>query len=524
MRIRFIGRGGTLEEGALPDVLAALSRDEVESFPALRPHQRQAWHCFLVQVGTLALRAADADDLPKDAESWRSLLLGLTPDFPNGDPWELVVEDRDLPALLQPPGMPGVGGKGTRLERSPDAIDMLLTGRNHDVKGDRVAAAQEDDWLFALVTLQTLEGQMGAGNPGISRMNGGYGARVQLGLRWLPYRWGTAFERDVRTLLERWASLAERSPVDGDVALTWLLPSDGQKSIGTKGLDPLYIDCCRRVRLLPGSDGTLCALVTGSKVPRVDAKAMNGVTGDPWAPTLADGSKSWGVTGEGFGYRRMATLLSAEDVDLPLLALPTERDFGRNVALYACAIARGQGKTEGLHERSIPMPTRAVRRFGRPEGRVDIAREAEARRDAAGGAQGILRHALFALFQGGPEGRPRLDDDATKAKVVAVLHDFDVEVDHVFFDANFWEVLDDAGERPTDPEARARRWRRVLRDIVRTVFARAAESAPRTRMRYHRALARSTSILEGRLARFLDPAGDDEKSPPAHAGATVSGH
>ena len=32
----------------LPDTLAWLMRDAVGSFPALRPHQRHAWHSFLV--------------------------------------------------------------------------------------------------------------------------------------------------------------------------------------------------------------------------------------------------------------------------------------------------------------------------------------------------------------------------------------------------------------------------------------------------------------------------------------------
>ena len=40
----------TLCEASLPEVYAALMADIVESFPAIRPHQRHAWHAFLVQL------------------------------------------------------------------------------------------------------------------------------------------------------------------------------------------------------------------------------------------------------------------------------------------------------------------------------------------------------------------------------------------------------------------------------------------------------------------------------------------
>ena len=39
----------------LPDVLARLSSQDHVSFPALMPHQAQAWHAFVVQLAALAL-------------------------------------------------------------------------------------------------------------------------------------------------------------------------------------------------------------------------------------------------------------------------------------------------------------------------------------------------------------------------------------------------------------------------------------------------------------------------------------
>ena len=54
--IRFSTSTGPTVHASLPAVVAALIRDEVDAFPALRPHQRHAWHAFLAQLGALAIR------------------------------------------------------------------------------------------------------------------------------------------------------------------------------------------------------------------------------------------------------------------------------------------------------------------------------------------------------------------------------------------------------------------------------------------------------------------------------------
>ena len=38
----------------LPGLFAAMAGGRARGFPALRPHQRPAWHMFLVQLGALA--------------------------------------------------------------------------------------------------------------------------------------------------------------------------------------------------------------------------------------------------------------------------------------------------------------------------------------------------------------------------------------------------------------------------------------------------------------------------------------
>ena len=65
----------TISGGAkvsLPELLAAMVREEVRDFPALRPHQRPAWHMFLAQLSALALWTAGREELPMDAADWKA--------------------------------------------------------------------------------------------------------------------------------------------------------------------------------------------------------------------------------------------------------------------------------------------------------------------------------------------------------------------------------------------------------------------------------------------------------------------
>jgi CRISPR system Cascade subunit CasA len=185
---------------SLPGVLAALMRDEIAAFPALRAHQRHAWHAFLVQLGALALLAMDHPQAPETEEGWGQLLRRLTPDHLDDAPWRLV-SPLNHPALLQPAVPSGNENQLKHAVDTPDALDMLVTAKNHDLKQKVMDGAALDDWLFALVTLQTMEGFLGAGNYGISRMNGGFANRPALGIA-PPGGPGAHVRRDVARLIE----------------------------------------------------------------------------------------------------------------------------------------------------------------------------------------------------------------------------------------------------------------------------------------------------------------------------------
>lgn len=350
----------------LPGLLTALARDGVESFPALRPHQRPAWHMFLVQLAALALHRAGEKQPPCDEDVWVRLLRGLTQGFPDDEPWRLAVADWSKPAFLQPPVPEGLD-LSTEIP-SADALDLLITSRNHDLKQTIARHSEPQDWVFALISLQTSEGFGGRDNYGIVRMNGGSSSRPFLGLaprdlsarRTVAVRPGAHFLRDVRVLLETRAAQLERwshlnYPESGALALTWLVPWPEDEQLQLGQLDIWFIEVCRRIRLSEGPYG-----LTGwrgiSKATRINAKYVNGAVGDPWAPTHTTDNKSFTLGDGDFDYQKLTELLLSGDWERPILACPAsfERDSDEQV-LIAEALARGNSKTEGFKSRLVPI-------------------------------------------------------------------------------------------------------------------------------------------------------------------------
>ena len=279
---------------SLPELLAALAQGRVTQFPALRPHQRPAWHMFDVQLAVLALWTAKRTDLPEDPAVWATLLRGLTPDYPDDAPWCMVVENRAKPAFLQPPTPDNLKWSPVA---TPDAIDVPITARNHDLKQSVAREAEAEDWLFAFVSLQTSEGYGGAGNHGIARMNGGSSSRPMLGLAPAqgkdytlnPSAW---WRRDVRRLLaERQAGNGIEFGCEGGPALLWCLDWPEGEQLDLRELDPWFIEVCRRVRLV-GTETRLSAVRAISKASRIDAKMYHGNVGDPWVPVHRQDGKS----------------------------------------------------------------------------------------------------------------------------------------------------------------------------------------------------------------------------------------
>ena len=284
--IRYKVDDNSVIDASLPEVYTALVNNDIASFPALRPHQRHVWHAFLVQLGAIALHKSGLSEPPDSANEWRRVIRALTPDYPDDEPWNLVVGDITKPAFMQPPASSEDKTADYKSAvATPDELDMLVTSKNHDLKASVATSASMDDWLFALISLQTSEGFLGAGNYGISRMNGGLGCRPAFSLT-PSSRPGIHVRRDIQALLKHRERLLDEHDLflsNTGFDLLWLRQWDGTKpEVITAGLDPFYIEICRRIRLMIAPNGSPFAVRATSKAARINSRALKGVTGDPW--------------------------------------------------------------------------------------------------------------------------------------------------------------------------------------------------------------------------------------------------
>lgn len=489
----------TTQRCSLPGLFAAMTRGQVARFPALRPHQRPAWHMFLVQLGALALWNAKREDLPSDTDEWTDLLRALTPDHTDDTPWHMVVEDSTKPAFLQPPVAADLKYSPVP---TPDALDLLITARNHDLKQTVARDMEAEDWLFALVSLQTSAGYDGAGNYGIARMNGGSSSRPMMGLvpaesenyRLNPSKW---WRRDVERLLyERRAGHGSEFGFEGGPALLWSLDWREGSQLDLRKLDPWFIEVCRRVRLVQSERG-LSAVRAVSKASRIDAKVYRGYVGDPWAPVHINEGKALTLGGGDFDYRRLADLLFGGEWQIPLLAQLGLSEDVTNCVLVAEALARGNSKTVGFKSRVVPVPNRAVRLF-----RSAVAGKlSKLQLDEIKAFDEALRNAIALLAGRGDWDQVGRGQYATS---ISARERFDHAADTLFF-PHLWRrfVAEESGDTNVQ-EAAGREFRLALLEAAESELKTSMSSIPCASIQRPRAEARARRAFRSRVWK-LDP-------------------
>lgn len=496
--IRVNYNNGTTDKLTLSQVYGSLMANDITEFPALRPHQRHALHAFLVQLGVIAMHKAGLTEPPENAGEWECIIRALTQDdYPDDEPWHLFVEDITKPAFMQPPASSAEREEDYKsIITTPDELDMLVTAKNHDLKASVGAQSDVDDWIFALITLQTMDGNPGR-NPGIARMNGAYGNRPAFSLA--PTKGiGAHVKRDITLLLDHRSALIRKYPMtDNGIGLLWTHEWDGTKveALNLNKLDPLFIEICRLIRLR--NDNGIYATKATAKYTRIEAKAMKGVVGDPWTPVNNKDNKSLTLPVGGFRYDRIAEYL--EDWDHPALLKQT-REEGRSpndMSLVARAMVRGQGKSEGYYERIITLRPNTTKAFGMPETTQELGRIAKRRIEDVKKVQRILRHAVSVFAAGG--GNSISDEHRARANPWA--NRLDEVVDATFFEDLQDEFEADASER----QAIRDKWllndeqndgvinhaRRILHDAV--------DSLPCNEIRRYKARTRAEGVFEGRM-------------------------
>lgn len=502
IRVRLAG--GTSPAMSLPDVYEAMAADRATAFPALRPHQRHAWHAFLAQLGAIALHRAGANAPPRMAADWRIAIRGLTPEFADDEPWRLVVDDPTMPAFLQCPAPNGLGDYRGQVE-TPDDLDVLVTAKNHDVKRTVALRGSADDWIFALIDLQTMAGFLGAGNYGVARMNGGFSARPCLGLAPADGGPGAHLLHDVRRMLDgRDALLKDYRDYftsDDGVALVWLEPWNGANSLDLRRLDPHFIEICRRVRLRT-KNGTLVARTASSKAPRIAAKAAHGNLGDFWTPVSVTDGKALSLSDVGFRYDRLAKLIfDTKDFRHPP-SMQVDGSRAGRWRVVARGVAGGQGKTDGYHERADVAfePKTAAALFRIDPLRIDprdaLVRIAGEQLEEIKEVTGALRFGVAVAASGGAAPADLTKADRTHANPYARRLD-------AAADARFFGALEQRFLAANEADAAAGRagFARDMIAAAEELLSEAIETVPCPSIRRHRARARATSAFRGRLRR-----------------------
>jgi CRISPR system Cascade subunit CasA len=481
---------GVAVQASLPDLFVALAQNDVRDFPALRPHQRHPWHAFLVQLAAIAMHSEGTDEPFATAQAWRDALLALTPHDPDGAAWCLV-SPVVRPAFLQPPVPEGRIDDWKNLFVAADELDMLVTSKNHDIKCARATKASPEDWLFALLSLQTQEGFLGAGNYGISRMNGGFASRAGVGFASPGGCWGQRWANDLDAMRQSRDAIAKERGLSAGkgIALVWAEAWNGMDSISFAALDPFYIELCRRVRfVLRGPD--LCAFAIGTKAPRIAAKELNGVTGDPWVPVETDAAKALTITSKGFDYKLVAELLFGTKYTPAITQNCFVGSAQGGIVLIAQGVTRGQGKTEGYHERRVPVPPK-VRSLLLGQQKAVLGKAASKRIAIINEVRSILWGALVALFSNGAAGKDA--SDSVKDKAGNFARAFEQDEDARFF-------LDLNEEIESDDQARTHlQWQLGLVDRAEAVLRRAFLAGPRSAIQRYRAQAAALSRFHGTL-------------------------
>jgi CRISPR system Cascade subunit CasA len=492
---------------SLPEVLAALSVDEVGDFPALRPHQEHPWFALLVQLGAIAMHRGGAPVAPSSPDAWQDLLRALTPAEPTA--WQLVVPDASLPAFLQPPIPDGLSSL-SRSAETPDALDVLVLTKNHDLKAARAPKDVPELWLYALISLQTMDGYLGAGNYGIARMNRGLGSRAFVGAA-PGRRWGQRFQRDIALLLAA-TELESDSGISFDPqgpALLWLEPWDGTSERSLMGLNPWFIEICRRVRLAALPDGSLFAHKGTSRSPRLDGEDFLGQVGDPWIPIDVKEAKALTLGGaQGFNYKQVTRLLNGQEYRAPLCGRPQRGD----TLLLMSALVRGQGKTEGFHERVVPVPGG---RFTMPGWQSRFARRAKARIERIDAVRlSVLANAIRNLLATGEASGGGARDSRPQRHLDA----FERDIDAAFF-PSIWRALDATDE--ASELAAEQEFETFLLERARFHLEEAINSTPLPAARRYKAIAAAERVFAAAARKHL-PSLQPAPNATRSTGATES--
>lgn len=229
------------------------------------------------------------------------------------------------------------------------------------------------------------------------------------------------------------------------------------------------MEICRRVRL---RGNPVAAFGIPSDGNRIEAKQLKGNVGDAWLPIdCADEAKALTLSAQGWTPELLRRLLFEENLRLTPLQNPLPEIEGP-VWLVTSALVRGQGTTDGFHERRLPIPSAVRRRLFGSGSRASLQNLSKSAIELAGTIQNrVLKPAVFTYIQGGAD-KVKFDDDTAQAIWPRFAQGFGILWSDAFFPW-LWSVPE-----PIDEQAALRDWGLKLKKFALSVLREVETAMP----------------------------------------------
>jgi len=461
------------ETCSLPRIYPLLQQDAVEEFVKLQAHQKQAWHCFLAQLGAIA---TEDRPMPNSEGGWREALSALA----CREAWNLYTEDLSKPAFMQPPVPeesidPFLDGDEIR-QIDVTEYDIPSLSKNHGLKKNRITVSDAEHWAYMLTNVQTSDTYGGSGHKMSSRAVEGRAFLATTPSLCL----GPWIMHDVKRMHRHTDAVTDRYGYDlSGFALLWTIRWG--EPLALSQLHPWYIDCCRRIRK---GDVWMAATTDNMRVE----EPSNGQTGDPWAPINANENKVLRPRDNTFRYDNLSSLLFTGGYIRP----PGFSEVDDGYIVFR-AMPKDYTERTSIRERIIRFyNANSDDPFGSPDESI-IAEEAKYRVKKAGEAESILEHILLWLLKDFDAYKENPGEEANRIRDLPE-YDRQVEALHSAIDGKYFEQLFDAPN--LKDEERWSSWESILVTILQERVQEAFDVAERGR--YWERVAQAQSILRNR--------------------------
>jgi len=287
-------------------------------------------------------------------------------------------------------------------------------------------------------------------------------------------------------------------------------------------LAPFFIEICRSVRLVTGASG-LVAYGAATAGPRVAAKELRGVLGDPWIPVRLDGKSgqmALTVGPAGLSAQLLRDLIFEDGFRAPAMMRTQGLDEEGPVDFTISVLVRGRGTTEGFRTARVRIPARLRSHLFAHGALRDVLAELsrKALEHSSTMERRVLKAAVLSLLESGaPSGEIDWDRDQVLRWWQGARQAFTSAWSAEFF-SWLWRAADSADALESE-EGSLFVWCRLLRSLAHRALDDAVSALPHSQARSYRTRAVAEQVFWRALIKnfpeFKEVAGGTTLTAPA---------